>query len=244
MAEMRQVHAYDCALRGYAMVREIALALCVGVLISGSVVSAPQAEARPETCPPLCDAIPATAWPAPPDIPLDAVYHWPPLAGLAVPAPAPRFRFEEICSTPQLPNNPRGYAVTEKAVVSQPDGQWQLQAQVLHWRGDTGTGGQSAQSVFNGATVGLRLCQVTMPQFAVSFTTDRPDRMAAVITGPVIVHQYLLSHPQSSTVTELVLWVAPAAGEPPRVPWPAVTDSAVFDAMARPLCGAYLSSCG
>ncbi|CAN5565717.1 hypothetical protein BH09ACT7_BH09ACT7_41660 [soil metagenome] len=226
------------------MVRVIVRAICVGLLVGGSLMGAPQAAARPETCPPTCDSIPATAWPVGSGIPLDSVYHWPALAELAVPAPAPRFRFEELCATPQLPNNPRSYAVAEKALVSQPDGQWQLQAQVIHWRGDTSTGGQLAQSVFNGATVGLRLCQLIEPQFTVSLTTDRPDRMAAVFTGPVVVHQYLLAHPQSSTVSELVLWTTPRVGAPPEVPWPAVPDAQVFDAMAQPLCGAYLASCG
>jgi hypothetical protein len=226
------------------MIRVIVAAICVGLLVGGGVVSAPQARARPETCPPTCDQIPATAWPDGADIPLDTIYHWPLLAGLAVPAPAPRFRFEELCSTPQLAGDPRSYAVAEKALVTHPAGQWQLQAQVLHWRGDTSAGGQSAQSVFNTATVGLRLCQVTAPQFTVALTTDRPDRMAAVITGPVVMHQYLLSHPQSSTVSELVLWATPGPGAPPEVPWPAVPDAHVFDAMAQPLCGAYLASCG
>jgi hypothetical protein len=226
------------------MVRVIVAAMCVGLLVGGGVVSAPRAGARPETCPPTCDQIPATAWPDAGDLPLDPVYHWPPLAGLAVPAPAPRFRFEDVCTTPQLPGDPRLSAVAEKVLVPHPAGQWQLQAQVVHWRGDTATGGELAQSVFNTATVGLRLCQLTAPQFNVSFTTDRPDRIAAVFTGQVVMHQYLLAHPQSSTVSELVLWTTPAAGAPPEVPWPTVTDAHVFDAMAQPLCGAYLSSCG
>jgi hypothetical protein len=231
------------------MVREIPRAIVRGLqavlLICGGLLIAPPAAALPETCPPLCDRIPATAWPATASIPLDNVYHWPRLAGVAVPAPASRFRFEEVCVSPQPPNDPRGYAVTAKAVIGQPGGQWQLQAQVMHWRGDTGQGGQAAQSVFNSADVALRLCQVTTPPLTVSITTDQPDRLAAVITGPGnVIHQYLLSHPQSSTVSELALWDVPAPGLPPQVPWPAMADSQVFDAMSAPLCGAYLSSCG
>jgi hypothetical protein len=231
------------------MVREIVRAIVrvtqAGLLICGGLVIAPPAAALPQTCPPLCDQIPATAWPATAALPLDNVYHWPRLAGVALAAPASRFRFEEICVSPQLPNDPRGYAVTEKAVVGGPDGQWQLQAQVMHWRGDTSQGGQSAQSVFNAADVALRLCQVTAPPFAVSITADEPNRLAAVITGPgTVVHQYLLSHPQSSTVSELALWDVPGPGGSPQMPWPAVADSQVFDAMATPLCEAYLASCG
>lgn len=230
------------------MVREIVRAICVGLLVSAGMVNPPRAGAQPETCPPTCDQIPATAWPDRTAVPLDTVYHWPMLSGLAVPAPEPRFRFEELCATTQLANDPRSYAVAEKAstatAVGQPEGEWQLQAQVMHWRGDTARGGQWAQSVFNAATVGLRLCPVTAPQFAVLLTTDQSDRMAAVLTGPVIVHQYLVSHPQSSTVSELVLWAAPPIGSPPQVPWPAVPDSQVFDTMTRALCAAYLASCG
>jgi hypothetical protein len=231
------------------MVREIVRTITrlglAGVLIGAGLVFQPSATASPRTCPPSCDRIPSAAWPAPASIPLDGHYHWPLLATIAVAAPAPRFRFEEFCRSPQLPGDPRAYAVAEKAVVGGPDGQWQLQAQVIHWRGDTSTGGQSAQSVFNAATVAMRLCPVTAPQFTVSLTTDAIDRMAGVLTAPgVVVHQYLLSHPQSSTVSELVLWNTTAVGGSAQVSWPNLVDARVFDAMSAPLCGAYLSSCG
>ena len=231
------------------IVRTIARVGLASVLIGAGLIFAKPAAALPQTCPPTCDHIPATAWPTSASIPLNSDYHWPQLAGVAVPAPAPRFRFEEFCRTPQLPNDPRAFAVAEKAVVGAPDGQWQLQSQIVHWRGDTSAGGQSAQSVFNAANVALRLCPVTAPQFTVSLTTDAVDRMAAVLTAPgVTVHQYVLSHPQSSSVSELVLWNTTAPGGSAQVPWPSgaetVVDTQVFDAMSAPLCGAYLSSCG
>lgn len=235
------------------MVREIvgtiARVALAGALVAAGLIVATPAVALPPTCPPSCDRIPASAWPTPASIPLNSHYHWPPLAGVAVPAPAPRLKFEDFCRTPQLPGDPRAYAVAEKAVVGGSDGQWQLQAQIMHWRGDTSAGGQSAQSVFNAANLALRLCPVTAPPFAVTLTTDAIDRMAAVLTGPgVIIHQYLLSHPQSSTVTELVLWNTTAPGGSVRVPWPSgadtVDDASVLDGMSTPLCEAYLSSCG
>jgi hypothetical protein len=232
------------------MVREIVRAImrgmCVAVLLGAGLVCAPQVAALPETCPPSCDHIPATAWPASAAIPLNNVYRWPLLPGLAVPAPSPRFRFEEFCASPQLAGDPRAYAVAEKAVVAEPDAQWQLQGQVIHWRGDTSTGGHSVESVFDAANLALRLCPVTAPQFGVLFTTDQADRMAAVLTGPngQVVHQYVLAHPQSSSISELVLWSTPGPGGAPAVPWPAIGDAQVFDAMSAPLCAAYLSSCG
>jgi hypothetical protein len=55
----------------------------------------------------------------------------------------------------------------------------------------------------------------------------------------VVLHQYLLADPVTSTVTELALW----SQAPVQTPWPAVTDSAVLDALGAPLCDAYLGSC-
>ena len=101
-------------------------------------------------------------------------------------------------------NDPRAYAVAARAVAGQPDGQWQVQAQIVHWRGETWRGGQLASAAFDAAVAALRACQVTAPQFSPSITTAEPNRMAAVISGPVVVHQYLLVDPRSSTISELV----------------------------------------
>jgi hypothetical protein len=72
-------------------------------------------------------------------------------------------------------------------------------------------------------------------------TTGDPDRVAAVISvpGEQVMHEYLLADPESSTVVELAMWSA----LPPQVDWPAVSDGAVFEAMAAPLCSAYIGSC-
>jgi hypothetical protein len=218
-------------------------AVALGMLVGFGSMLAPTAAAVPDTCPPTCDQIPAAAWPDPRSLPLDATYRWPALPGLAVAAPAPRFRFEELCAGPPPLDDPRSYAVAAKVVVPAPDGQWQLQAQVLHWRGETWRGGQLAASVFDTAAAALRSCLRAAPQFSPLITTDEPDRMAAVISGPssgLVAHHYLLADPASSTISELVLWAVP----PVQVPWLQVPDARVFDAMATPLCGAYLGSCG
>ena len=151
----------------------------------------------------------------------------------------PRFRFEELCGTPAAPQDPREYAVAARAVVANPEGQWQLQAQVLHWRGDTWLGGQLASSVFNAAVAALRTCQDGAPSQSPSITTAQANRMAAVISGPVIMHTYLVAHPQSSTISGLTLW----STAPPEVQWPATPDATVLEAMTAPLCAAYISSC-
>ena len=181
----------------------------------------------------------SAAWIAPSSIPLDARYGWPELAGVAVTTRSPRFRFEELCASPTLDQDPRSFAVAERAVVTNPRGQWQLQAQVVHWRGETWWGGQLARDAFAAAVLALRSCQQTNATASPSLTFDEPLRMAAAVSGPVILHQYLLADPVRSTITELALW----SDAPPQTPWPATTDTAVLDALGAPLCTAYISSC-
>ena len=217
--------------------------VAVSVATAFSLFGQPVAGAYPDTCPPNCDRIPATAWINPAAIPLAAKYAWPNLAGLAVFLQRPRFRFEELCASPPTPSDPRNFSVAAKATVANPPGEWQLQAQVLHWRGDAWYGGQLADDVVRSAAAALRACQVTAPQTSPSVTTDEPGRLAAVISvagaAPTILHEYLVSHPQSSSVVELAMW----ASSPPAENWPVIPDATVLDALVAPLCAAYIASC-
>ena len=209
-------------------------------MVSAVFTVAPPAAAEPSgNCPPACNRIPATAWIAPSAIPLDSRYGWPELAGVAVTARPPRFRFEELCASPALVPDPRGFAVAERAVVANAGGQWQMQAQVLHWRGETWWGGQLARDAFAAAVTALRACQQTNAAASPSLTVDEPVRMAAAVSGPVILHQYLLADPVNSTITELALW----SDSPPLTPWPTIIDAAVLDALGAPLCTAYIGYC-
>lgn len=240
---MRELHDYDCALTGVMPMRVIlATMVVVGGLGVALIVAVP-AHTEPQACPPVCDQIPDSAWIQRRAVPLDPVYGWPPLASLAAQVtgstPGPRFRFEELCATPPVPRDPRDSAVVAHATVAHPDGQWQLQAQILHWRGDTASGGAIAGSVFSNAVAALRSCQQRAPQQSPSITSDETNRMAAVISGPVVMHTYLLAHPASSTISELTLW----SSGPPQVPWPAMADDPVLNAMTAPLCEAYIASC-
>lgn len=220
----------------------LATMVVVGGLAVAFIVAVP-AHTEPQTCPPVCDQIPDSAWIQRRAVPLDPVYGWPALAGLAAQVtgttPGPRFRFEELCATAPVPRDPRDGAVVARASVAHPDGQWQLQAQILHWRGDTATGGAIASSAFGTAVAALRSCQQRAPLQSPSITTDESNRMAAVISGPVIMHTYLVAHPSSSTITELTLW----SSAPPQVAWPAMADDPVLNAMTAPLCEAYIASC-
>ena len=221
------------------MIRLVA-ALGVAVTVSCGLLDVPaQAHASPATCPPACDRIPDSAWIDPTVIPLFSTYSWPRLSGLAVTASRPRFRFEELCATPPMRGDPRDYAVAAKAAVVNPPGQWQLQVQVVHWRGETWRGGQNADATVASAAIAMRYCQA--PLVSPSLTTQSPGKLAAVISGPgAVAHQYLVSHPRSGTVVELAMW----ASSPPLVGWPAIGDEQILDALIAPLCTAYIGSCG
>ena len=225
---------------GWSVTRVLA---AVSVAAAFGVPGHPVTHADPDTCPPNCDRIPTTAWIDPAAIPLAAKYAWPNLAGLAVFVQRPRFRFEELCAAPPTPSDPRDFAVAAKATVANTRGEWQLQAQVLHWRGDSWYSGQLADAVLRSATGALRACQATAPQTSPSITTDQPGGLASVISvagaAPAILHEYLVSHPQSGSVVELAMW----ASSPPAENWPAIPDAAVLDALVAPLCAAYIASC-
>ncbi|MCV6963987.1 ATPase [Mycobacterium intermedium] len=241
MPEMRQLHVYDCALMVAVPMRVMLAIVLVAGNLAIALVVVPPAWAEPETCPPVCDQIPNSAWIDRRAVPLVSVYGWPAPAGAAVSAPGttPRFRFEQVCATPSFPQDSRISAVAARATAERPEGQWQLQAQVIHWRGDTARGGAVAASVFAAAVAAVRACQLGSPNQSPSITDDEPNRMAAVISGPTIMHTYLVAHPASSTLSELTLWAA----SPPKVEWPVVSDAAVLDALTAPLCEAYIGSC-
>jgi hypothetical protein len=216
----------------------VAVATC-GLAIAPT--SGWRASAVPGECPPICDAIPDSAWTDPTNIPLYGVYRWPGLARLSVTAPSPRFGFEALCGSPPIANDARAYAVAARSVVLQPKGQWNLLVQVVHWRGDIATGGATALVTLETARARLRDCQSTSAEKSPSITTNDPQRIGAVISdaGEQVMHEYLLADPDSSTIVELAMW----SSLPQQVTWPAVADAQVLDAMAAPLCNAYIGSC-
>lgn len=238
MAEMCELHTYIVARRGWVHVRFM---LAVALAVCGLIGAPGGARAVPGVCPPMCDAIPDIAWIEPSSVPLFPVYRWPGLAGLAVTAPAPRFEFETWCASPRTPDDPRDYAVAARAVVSNPAGQWNLAVQVMHWRGDTVTGGRIALQVLEKARITLGTCHRSAAGVSPSVTTSTANDLAAVISdsGRRVMHTYLVAEPANSTLVELTLW----STVPVLVEWAPVADMQVLDAMAAPLCAAYLGSC-
>ena len=136
----------------------------------------------------------------------------------------------------------RGLAVAAHADVANPPGQWNLHVQVIHWRGDTVTGGRDALESLEWARMALASCQMTAAEVSPSVTTSTPMDLAAVISdgGRRVMHTYLIVDPASSSLVEMALW----STVPPTVEWRGVApDTEVFNAMAAPLCEAYLGSC-
>lgn len=217
------------------------LMLAVALTMCGLVFTPGAARSVPGFCPPICDAVPDSAWIESSSLPLFPVYHWPSLPGVAVTAARPRFELDAWCAVPAAVGDPRDYSVAARAVVPNPAGQWNLRVQVMHWRGDTVTGGRLALETLEKARIALANCHLTAPQVSPSITTSDAQRFAAVVSDPGsrAMHAYLLADPGNSTLVEVVLWTT----LPAQVEWPAVSDAQVFDAMAGPLCAAYLGSC-
>ena len=160
----------------------VRLMLAVVVAVCGLVVVPGTARSVPGICPPFCDSIPDAAWIESSSLPLYPVYRWPGLAALAVDAPAPRFGFEGWCASPTVADDPRDYVVAARAEVSNPDGQWNLRVQVLHWRGPVTAGGPIALETLEKARMALALCHLTAPAVSPSITSSDAERLATVIS--------------------------------------------------------------
>src|SRR4029077_962028 len=89
---------YRGRFRGWPVTKVLSAVGVVALTAAFSLLGQPLARADPDTCPPHCDRIPASAWIDSAAIPLDAKYAWPNLAGVAVFLQRPRFRFEEMCA--------------------------------------------------------------------------------------------------------------------------------------------------
>ena len=201
-------------------------------------------------CPPMCTLIPDSAWIAPPAIPLYDKYSWPVLAPLSESVSSPRFKIDELCAAPPVTDDERDGALASRVILPEPPGQWQLQVQILHWRGDPWIAGQRASAVMDSATSLLRTnCSFTAPGLSVSRIAEQNipghpgQSLAAVITmagtAAMTAHVYLVSDLRNSTVVELAMW----STSPPAVDWPTINDDQLLADMVAPLCTAYVNSC-
>lgn len=202
-------------------------------------------------CPPACTQIPDTAWIAATSIPLYDKYSWPPLGPLSEPVSEPRFESDELCAAGPSADDERDNAIAAHIVLPQPPGQWQLQVQIVHWRGDPWIAGQQASAVMDAATSLLRdKCSYNSPGVSVSrFATQNlpgghpGQSVSAVITEtgdtPLVAHEYLVSDLRNNTVVEVAMWSI----SPPKLDWPPIGDDQLLADMVAPLCTAYVNSC-
>ncbi|OBF41680.1 hypothetical protein A5724_04935 [Mycobacterium sp. ACS1612] len=202
-------------------------------------------------CPPACTQIPDAAWIDPAAIPLYNDYRWAPLAALSEPVTNPRFKIDELCAAPPASSDERDGSLAARIILPNPPGQWQLQVQVLHWRGDPWIAGQRASAVMDGAVNILRNnCAFSSPGVYVTRIAEQNlpggnpgQSLAATITEtgttPMVAHVYLISDLRNSTVVELAMWSA----TPLTVDWSPINDDQLFADMVAPLCTAYVNSC-
>jgi hypothetical protein len=219
--------------------------------VSTFAAPAPPPNRPPQgNCPPACTQIPDSAWIAPRAIPLYNDYSWPPLGPLSEPVSSPRFEAEELCAAPPVADDERRGALASRIILPNPPGQWQLQVQILHWRGDPWIAGQRASAVMDSATSLLRNnCLFTVPGVSVSRIGEQNvpghpgQSLTAVITAtgtqPAIAHEYLVSDLRNSTVVELAM----SSTSPPAVDWPTINDDQLLADLVAPLCTAFVNSC-
>jgi hypothetical protein len=200
--------------------------------VSTFAAPAPPPNRPPQgNCPPACTQIPDSAWIASPAIPLYNDYSWAALAPLSEPVTSPRFEADELCAAGPAADDERASALAARIILPNPPGQWQLQVQILHWRGDPWIAGQRASAVMDSATSMLRNnCSFTSPGVSVSRIAEQNvpghprQSLTAVITEigntPRVVHEYLVSDLRNSTVVEVAMW----STSPPAVDWPTMNE--------------------
>jgi hypothetical protein len=195
----------------------------------------------------MCSQIPDSAWIASSAIPLSDKYSWPQLAPLTEPVTNPRFEIDDLCSAGPATEDERGSAIAAHVILPEPPGQWQLQVQIMHWRGDPWIAGQQASAAMDAATALLRNnCSLgtSVSRIAEQNVPGHPGQsLAAVITrggtAPLITHEYLVSDLRNSTVVELAM----SSSSPPATDWPSINDDQLLADMVTPLCTAYVNSC-
>ena len=137
-------------------------------------------------------------------MPLYNDYSWAALAPLSEPVSSPRFEADDLCAAGPAADDERASALAARTILPNLPGQWQLQVQILHWRGDPWIAGQRASAVMDSATSMVRNnCSSTAPEVSVSRVAEQNvpghpgQSLTAVITEigntPRIAHEYLVS---------------------------------------------------
>ncbi|WP_431681423.1 hypothetical protein [Kitasatospora sp. KL5] len=188
--------------------------------------------------------IPASAWMAGADIPLNSAYHWPAQAGKAKPVKnGEPFAFEALCDSVRsqdLAGLGTG-ADGAQTLLSGGTDEWQAQQTIVHFKGTSSGAVQSAGALLRGLTDEVRACAPDGATPSVKVTAEDPSYLAATITlkqgsGGITVHEYLTT--TSTTVAELTVY-GPYGTKKPKAAWTVKDDTAVLRLLGAPLCDAF-----
>jgi hypothetical protein len=203
---------------------------------STSAAPAPSPTGGDHTAP---TGVPDTAWMAARDIPLDAAYHWPALAGVAKGGKNPVLQAETVCGSKRSADldGITGGANAAKATLGSGE-DWHAQETLVNWPGTTSGAMQTSAALFRGISDEIKSCATTAPGATVKVTVDDGQQLVASLTVPqpggasVTLHEYLVNN--AGTVAELAVW----SGPHPKTVW-AATDATVLKGLNAPLCSAF-----
>ncbi|KDN87131.1 hypothetical protein [Kitasatospora cheerisanensis] len=191
-------------------------------------------------------AVPAAAWIAPQQVPLNAALHWTAPASSAKSLGAKgRFLIEQLCHGTRSADWTDTVPGVDTASLGGADGDWKADQSIVSF-GDASKSSAAAQSAFGllGAVKDeVRACAATASGAKAEITGDDSEFLVATVTlpqpdgGTVQVHEYLTT--SGGALVELTLHARLAKGGHPKTAWSAPADGAVLSALAKPVCTAY-----
>ncbi|MGW4383402.1 hypothetical protein [Kitasatospora sp. NPDC004531] len=191
-------------------------------------------------------AVPAAAWVAPQQVPLNAALHWTAPAASAKSLGAKgQFLIEQLCHGKRADDWADTVPGVDTASLGGAEGDWKADQSIASF-GDASKSSAAAQSAFGllGALKDeVKNCSATVPGAKAEITADDSEYLAATVTlpqpdgGTVQVHEYLTT--SGGALVELTLHAKTAKGAHPKTAWSAPADAALLKALATPVCTAY-----
>jgi len=190
--------------------------------------------------------VPAAAWIAPQQVPLNAALHWTAPASSAKSLGAKgQFKIEQLCHGKRSDDWADVVTDLDTASLGGAAGDWQADQSIVSF-GDAAKSSAVAQTAFGvlGAVKDeVKGCATTVPGAKVEIAGDDSEYLVATVTvpqsdgGTVQVHEYLTT--SGGALVELTLHAQVAKGGHPKTAWSAPADSAVLSALAKPVCTAF-----
>ncbi|MFD8481769.1 hypothetical protein [Kitasatospora sp. NPDC059673] len=190
--------------------------------------------------------VPAAAWIAPQQVPLNAALHWTAPATSAKSLGAKgQFQIEQLCHGKRSDDWTDTVPGVDTASLGGASGDWKADQSIVSF-GDASKSSVAAQSAFGllGAVKDeVKNCATTVPGAKAEITGDDSEYLVATVTvpqsdgGTVQVHEYLTT--SGGALVELTLHAQTAKGAHPKTAWSAPADTAVLSALAKPVCTAF-----